>query len=333
MFLLTLACTGEPEVEAHFDDPSGPGTFSVVTEEHAFGDGKLQIWFPTSEPSGSLAEYDDLLEGIAVRGGPADCSQTRPVVVFTHGNGGIRWQSIFLTEQLASHGYVVVAPDHVGNTMFDLDAIPRSEVASTRPTDVAEAFDFAADALPDCVDEEAGYAVIGHSFGGWTSLAVTGATVDVAAFTASCEDDIPWLCGLEDYIEGDTGDFSDPRAWAAVPMTPVGSHDFAAGLSDQSTPILLLGGTGDTLTSMEEQVVPIFEGVGGDPAKLAEIEDTGHFTYSVMCALTAEANGCEDEFLSAVQAHPLINELTLSFLGQVRGFEVADPVLDGVIWH
>src|ERR1041384_5814495 len=35
-----------------------------------------------------------------------------PLVLCSHGNGGSRHQNAFQTEHLASHGYVVTAPDH-----------------------------------------------------------------------------------------------------------------------------------------------------------------------------------------------------------------------------
>ena len=330
MLALTLASSA-PEFEPHFDEPSSEGSFGVITEAHPFGDVALQSWLPSSDASGGLEDYDDLLEGIAQSSGTPDCSEPRPVVIFSHGNGGIRWQSLFLTERLAAHGYVVAAPDHAGNTLLD-DSTPRSEVASTRPGDVAAAFDFVVDQYGDCVDEDAGYAVIGHSFGGWTSLAVTGATVDVAELTTACESGDPWLCGLEEYIDGDVGDFQDERAWGAVPMTPVGAYDFASGLGSQDRPVLLMSGDNDTLTSLEDQVEPIYRGVGGAPKSLAILEGTGHFTFSEMCALVASVNGCEDEFLPPEQAHPMINHLTLAFLGQQRGFDTALPDLDGVDW-
>ena len=41
-----------------------------------------------------------------------------PLIVFSHGNGGLGVQSFFLTEYLASHGYVVVCPDHTGNSLL-----------------------------------------------------------------------------------------------------------------------------------------------------------------------------------------------------------------------
>jgi predicted dienelactone hydrolase len=38
-----------------------------------------------------------------------------PLVVFSHGNRSIRNQSTFWCDYLASHGYIVVSPDHTGN--------------------------------------------------------------------------------------------------------------------------------------------------------------------------------------------------------------------------
>jgi len=35
-----------------------------------------------------------------------------PLVLFSHGLGGCALQTIFFTEELARHGYVVAAPDH-----------------------------------------------------------------------------------------------------------------------------------------------------------------------------------------------------------------------------
>jgi predicted dienelactone hydrolase len=59
-----------------------------------------------------------------------------PLIVFSHGSGGLRYQSFFLTEVLASHGFVVVAADHVGNTLLDElggTFAPLSEMMVERP--------------------------------------------------------------------------------------------------------------------------------------------------------------------------------------------------------
>ncbi len=62
----------------------------------------------------SIEEVDKRFQMMAVRDAPKRKGRF-PLVLFSHGNGGIRMQSIFLTEHLASHGYVVVACDHTGN--------------------------------------------------------------------------------------------------------------------------------------------------------------------------------------------------------------------------
>src|SRR5512133_610440 len=43
-----------------------------------------------------------------------------PLVVFSHGFASHRRQSTFLCSHLASHGYVVAAPDHAGGTLAEL---------------------------------------------------------------------------------------------------------------------------------------------------------------------------------------------------------------------
>ncbi|HVZ35301.1 MAG TPA: hypothetical protein VG963_22900, partial [Polyangiaceae bacterium] len=43
-----------------------------------------------------------------------------PLVVFSHGIAGHRRQSTFFCTHLASHGYLVAAPDHGGNALSDL---------------------------------------------------------------------------------------------------------------------------------------------------------------------------------------------------------------------
>lgn len=58
----------------------------------------------------------------------------RPALVFSHGMAGHRRQSTFFCTHLASHGYVVAAPDHAGSTLSDLvgmaldrEAVPAGE--------------------------------------------------------------------------------------------------------------------------------------------------------------------------------------------------------------
>ena len=67
-----------------------------------------------------------------------------PLVVYSHGSGGLRYIHSSYTEALASNGYVVVAPDHTGNTAVERitnASAPANEIAFNRPQDVRHVID------------------------------------------------------------------------------------------------------------------------------------------------------------------------------------------------
>ena len=101
----------------------------------------LEVWYPAADQSEPLVEaLVDFLEFIpesfidAVPGFSLSDVRSRflrdepvrnvgeglPVVLFSHGFGGMRIQSFSLTAHLASRGYVVVAPDHPGRMLTDV---------------------------------------------------------------------------------------------------------------------------------------------------------------------------------------------------------------------
>jgi len=101
-----------------------------------------EIWYPAAPEAAQmevdtvdqfLGQYIDLLATIfglllpeeelqnfyaptrSVRDAPIAAGGPWPVVVFGHGNGGVRFQNMHLCEHLASHGFVVLSCDHTGN--------------------------------------------------------------------------------------------------------------------------------------------------------------------------------------------------------------------------
>src|SRR5262249_3350936 len=81
------------------------------------------IWYPAVPGTGSP-------DGALLR--DAQMARRRsPLVLFSHGSGGLPGPSPFLTETLASWGFVVAAPPHPGNTTFEL---------STCEADAADSF-------------------------------------------------------------------------------------------------------------------------------------------------------------------------------------------------
>ena len=76
-----------------------------------------------ADRSGAKASYTivpgvDAPARLAVDGRPPADGRF-PLAVYSHGGGGFSVVATFFTEVLASHGYVVAAPDHPGDTIVE----------------------------------------------------------------------------------------------------------------------------------------------------------------------------------------------------------------------
>lgn len=349
--LLLLACAPDDERAPRDEDeasapPDAPGPWAVGTDtaeiELSSGEAStVQFWFPRSAAEGEAHLYGGLVAGGALDGGEADCSQPRPVLLFSHGNGGMRWQSYFLGEHLASHGWLVVAPDHTGNTVFDLDEERQTELVFRRPDDVRRAFDrlverglAEGDRLRGCVDAQDGYAMAGHSFGGYTTMAVAGAFIDPEQTAAWCAENGGWLCAdvaaeaaANPAVE--RFELGDARAWAAVPMAPAGHEALLAGLPEVAVPSLVIGGSRDSLTTWSGEVYPIYADLRVEPRAAAQVEDAGHYSFSNACELLPTFADCSPPYREPAEVHALTRTLVLAWLRAARGEEAAWAWLPG----
>ncbi len=302
-----------------------------------------QIWYPSQKSSEDVHRYGDIKEGTAANSGVVDCSVQRPVVVFSHGNTGMRYQSYFLAEFLTSHGYLVLAPDHAGNTIFDNDESRKPELILRRPQDLSDTYDWllSQSEFNDCVDPDAGFAVIGHSFGGYTTHAITGGVLDTERTLEHCADYGGWLCDHVQTIADTEGtgvyDHTDDRIWGAVSMTPAALESLLGGIEDISVPTLVLGGEYDTLTPVEPLVQTIFDMIGTERKHFAIVQKAGHYTFSNACDFLNTYEDCGEDFLSPTEAHALINTLTLAFLEDLQGTPNMDvhlpPADDRIEWQ
>ncbi|HFE47116.1 MAG TPA: hypothetical protein ENJ18_16795, partial [Nannocystis exedens] len=186
----------------------------------------VSIWYPTDDASGNPTVYFDLITRDEVYLDATPTAGLHPVFAFSHGNGGIAEQSYFLTEHFASHGWIVVAPDHTGNTIADIDAALIPDMVVLRPLDITamldEVYDLpASDPLAGLLDDV--LVASGHSFGGYTTLALAGGSFDVDSIVDECEiDPMGLVCAslTPERIAQLKAGFADPRVDLALPLTP-----------------------------------------------------------------------------------------------------------------
>ncbi|MBM4366251.1 MAG: hypothetical protein FJ102_08540 [Deltaproteobacteria bacterium] len=285
MFAL-LACAEPPAEEAAFIDPRADGPHGVGVTTLAYTDSRgkpltIEAWYPATV-EGDPDPYEPFVfTGLAHRDALVIEGQW-PLVAFSHGYSGFRMQSFFLTEWLASHGFVVVAPDHTYNTFFDLDDDLTSLVMLERPGDIAGSVDAALEHF----DVEDRYVMMGHSFGGWTTLAVAGGVLNMEEAAAFCAIDGGFdLCdAIAEVPEGSILPEPDPRAYAGVSMAPCGWYTFGeSGLGGVENVSLMVGSLDDTCEP-DTEARPAWERVS-DSKALATIPDAGHFVFSNLCDL------------------------------------------------
>lgn len=166
---------------------------------------EIELWYPAHARYQGLdlaAETQDLYSVFGVHQVRQEAARDAapepgsfPLVLFSHGMAGHRRQSTFFCTHLASHGYVVLSPDHGGSTLADLFNLAMqvgpanlhralepllARYVADRPLDLRFLVDaVAAGTISLALNERSGSARIdlsrvgasGHSFGGFTALA------------------------------------------------------------------------------------------------------------------------------------------------------------------
>ncbi len=275
--------TGSP-TPAGVRDPAEPGPYAVGLTKMTFErtsniDGKARtletwIWYPAAATGDSAAPVTDAAP--ATDGGPF------PIVVFSHGSGGQPNFYKYVTEHLASWGFVVVAPPHPGNTSADCSPCTGATLTTSareRPTDVAFVLDQVV-ALKDDPSQPLGTiidpsrtALAGHSFGGWTSIfAGAGGSFDAIVSMAT---------GLPELL--------------------------LARAKTVRVPTLLLGGSKDELIA-PASMAKLYAAMPADIAKTyVSFPEGRHLTFSDRCL------GCTAA-LTEARGHELVNRYTTAFL-------------------
>ena len=356
---LLSSCGGDttPDPSRVARDPAQRGPWAVGVSTFSLADAQdpsrtflVDVWYPARPAVGAAFDKPLGIQSTSVRDAPADHRGAPfPLIAFSHGNAGIRFQSIYLTEHLASHGYVVVAPDHLHNTLLDNDTHLFIQVLKNRPHDVSIAIDdvlrrsrAAGDPLTGMADASH-IGVSGHSFGALTSLLVGGALIDLAAARAACAQMSSLICdGIGDTLtEEVVSKMADARVMATLSLAPGGRIAFGkTGLSRLHGPVMIQGGTLDATTPLADEGWPIYDGLPS-PKQMADIAGAGHFSFTDICLLYTTlggadgplaflaTEGCGANTVPAATAHIASRTLAAAFFDNVlRGIPDSFGYLD-----
>jgi predicted dienelactone hydrolase len=287
------------------------------------------IWYPTEATEGERTYYQDLIPAPGVfKNAPIASGGPFPVVVFSHGNQGFAEQSAYFTEFAATHGFVVAAVDHIGNTTgtFEQDLMAYS--AQQRPRDLSIVVDHLELWQQDSEHILFGkmnlelLGGVGHSFGGYTVLYWAGASLHREHLDEACGaqgDNKKGFCELLDDAFADALDYdaqvADPRVKSIVPLAPAGWAVFGPdGMADVSTPVQLQVGDADITLPPEQESLAMYPELH-TPKCMMVMAGAGHFTFTDMCDIYPQfGDGCGDEFIDAEIAYKLSNLYALAFL-------------------
>ncbi len=329
MLLLALACTAPEDTGEPLDlmtlGQRGEQAVGYRTEElqtlDALGQErpvKLAHWYPSSDTSGSDAEYlgfkreDVWLDAAEVEGAP--------VVLFSHGHQGFLEASGFLMVHLASWGFHVVAMEHTGDTTFD-DGDRDTEIYYQRMGDVSATLDHLG------VSETV---ATGHSFGGYTLFALAGAGFDPAVLACPEDDPRHGLCDTmtEDKRALFEAGFRDERVKAIVPMAAGDADLFGAGVAEVEVPVLMM--TGDCDHPPGGFADDLWAGFQGPEDVGLVIADGGHQSFTNFSGLLDD---CE-VLIEPEEGWTIIQGWTLAWVRyHLLDDEAMLPVLEGeVVW-
>ena len=204
---------------------------------------------------------------------PENFNQPAPLVVLSHGFTSNRSHFNYLAEHLASYGYIVIVPEHVGSNSKFKEAFLQGKLSFAvspieffnRPLDIT----FLLNQIENHSEfsglinwEQVG--VLGHSFGGNTALVVSGASLNSERISQICQPNQPTLnvsqllqCRARHLPPGNYN-LQDTRIKAVFAVNPVTSSILGPESMSQITiPTMLLGGSDDIVTPfIEEQAHP-----------------------------------------------------------------------------
>ncbi len=245
---------------------------------------KIEVWYPATIPAGAQertlyvmgfpsggkgfesAPKTVEVPGKALRDAPPVKGSQFPLVVVSHGYPGSRYFLTYLSENLASKGYVVAAIDHT-DSVFGAEKAFQSTLLN-RANDQL----FTVDALEELAGHAGHFlnglvdskhvAIVGYSMGGYGALASAGAGYSA---TSMGHGFVPggyfadWEAGSPKYqarLRKEVQAVVAISPWGSQP--PYSAWD-AAGLAGIHIPMLVIAGDQDDVSDYSNGIKPAFD--------------------------------------------------------------------------
>lgn len=262
---------------------------------------KIEVWYPAALKAGEeeMVSYDEVLGNLNSPGRPITpftflgraareaspvSGQAFPLIIVSHGYTGSRYLMTYLTENLASKGYVVVSIDHTESTFADAGGF--ASTLLNRSLDVL----FVLNEMDRMSKTEGSFlnglanadqtGIIGYSMGGYGVLNVAGAGYSAVAgqifqgATKGSDAIAKRQAGNEEYIKS-----MDSRVKAVVALAPWGMQNAvwdAEGLKGLKTPTFFIAGSKDDISGYEKGIKAIYTGAANADRYLLTYADARH---------------------------------------------------------
>lgn len=348
---LTLVEPAQPDVLA-----IDPRTGTVPKHDRTL---LVDLWYPAtfapgapretysgslpSEPPAAPATFT--VPGIAARDA-RPMGRDYPLIVVSHGYSNATAAMTWLTENLASKGYVVAAIRHDDPLITDTSKFP--QLLLRRPLDIAYVTRTLREKLAaEHLIDPTKVALVGYSIGGYGVLTSAGATLEPSGPLTKMVPGgllLPYVRGAQD-----SGAITVGALKAVVAISPAGGGVLAAwgadGLKDIHAPLLLIAGDQDRTVNYATGARMIFGAASNSTRYLLTFKGAGHAIGLSVAPPTMRSHLWDEDWfedpvwrkerVSAINAHFITAFLDRYVKGDVgRGayLDVQTPDADGGVW-
>ncbi|NEZ55567.1 alpha/beta fold hydrolase [Adonisia turfae] len=217
-----------------------------------------------------------------------------PIVVISHGLAANPQTMTRYTKHLVSHGYLVAVPQHPGSDTHQVHSLLSGRVDEIfslhdffdRPHDISALLDELERLNEHDYDghlKVTDVGILGESFGGYTALALAGATIDFEALAQRCEGiseslNVSLLLQCRALsLPPKVTPLQDSRISAIFTVDPIGNGLFGAeGLASVTIPTVIATGSNDKTAPMALEPLQMFPLLASQERFLAVIRGKSH---------------------------------------------------------